>query len=51
MNKEQHNDLLYKIIALERHLQEGSIAYVQRETLKILAKLVTEIYDTQQGGS
>jgi hypothetical protein len=47
LNKEEHNNLLYKIIALERLLQKGYTEHVQRETLRILAKLVTEIYDTQ----
>lgn len=47
MNKDQHNHLLYKIIALERQLQKGNTVLVQRETLRILARLITEIYETQ----
>jgi hypothetical protein len=47
MNKDQHNHLLYKVVALERQLRQGRTEHVQRETLRILARMVTEIYDTQ----
>lgn len=48
MNKEQHNALLYQIIAIDRMNQQGKRHIAERETLRILARLVTEVYDLQQ---
>lgn len=47
MNKEEHNEILYKIIAIDRWNQSGKKELAERETLRILAKLVTEIYEIQ----
>lgn len=48
MNKEQHNNLLYKIIAIDRMNNSGKSSIAERETLRIIALLVTEIYDLQE---
>jgi hypothetical protein len=48
MNKEQHNDLLYKIIAIHRMKQSGKHGLADTAVLRILARLVTEIYETQE---
>ncbi len=47
MTKEEHNALLYKIIAIDRMNNEGKHSIAEKATLRILAKLVTEIYDLQ----
>lgn len=47
MNKDEHNMLLYKVIAIDRMNQEGKRSIAERETLRILAKLVSEIYEIQ----
>lgn len=48
MNKDQHNHLLLKVIAIERSFRTGHFESAQRETLKIIARLITEIYEMQQ---
>jgi hypothetical protein len=47
VNKEQHNDLLYQIIAIDRLNKTGKQHIAERKTLRILARLVTEIYEMQ----
>lgn len=47
MSKEEHNELLYRIVAIDRMNQEGKKDLADRATLKIIAKLVTEIYEMQ----
>lgn len=48
MNKDQHNHLLYQIVALDRSAERVSNRKTRQNMLRIIAKLVTELHDTQQ---
>lgn len=48
MNINQHNHLLYKIVAIDRSFDRVSARKTEQDILRIIATLVTELHDTQR---
>lgn len=48
MDKDQHNYLLYKLIAADRNFANLSLRSINQDIMRVVARLVTELHDTQE---